>query len=129
MPVSIEMTNNFTFKCFIYILVVERILSKTPLKLAGRELLISPFIQEPMIRISGISSQISVDTLELFFENTKRSGGGDIESIQMVEADEAAIITFADKSGSTPLNTSFRNLRLPWCFQKQTRKSVTQLYR
>ena len=96
------MTKNFTFKCFLSVIVVERILSKTPLKLAGCDLVISPFIRKPMVRISGISSQISVDTLQLFFENTKRSGGGDIDSIQMVEADEAAIITFGEKSGSTP---------------------------
>ena len=82
----------------------ERILSRTPLRLSGCELAISPFIQEPMVRISGINSQISVDTLELFFENTKRSGGGDIESIEMVEADEAAVITFTDEAGITSLS-------------------------
>ena len=76
---------------------------KAPLRLSGCELTIRPFIQEPMVRISGISSQVSVDTLELFFENTKRSGGGDIESIEMVEADEAAVITFTDKTGTIPL--------------------------
>ena len=77
---------------------------KTPLRLSGCELTIRPFIQEPMVRISGISSQVSVDTLELFFENTKRSGGGDIESIEMVEADEAAVITFTDEAGITSLS-------------------------
>ena len=84
--------------------MVERILSRTPLSLSGCELAISQFIQEPMVRISGINSQISVDTLELFFENTKRSGGGDIESIEMVEADEAAVITFSDQTGTIPLD-------------------------
>ena len=84
--------------------MVERILSRTPLSLSGCELAISLFIQEPMVRISGMNSQISVDTLELFFENTKRSGGGDIESIEMFEADEAAVITFTDEAGITSLS-------------------------
>ena len=74
------------------------------MRLSGCELAISPFIQEPMVRISGISSQVSLDTLELFFENAKRSGGGDIECIEMVEADEAAVITFSDKTGTMPLD-------------------------
>ena len=99
----------FSYKYSFLFVVVGRILNKTPLRLSGCELAISPFIQEPMVRISRISSQVSVDTLELFFENTKRSGGGDIESIEMVEVDEAAVITFTDRTGTIPPRLSFRN--------------------
>ncbi|XP_053407780.1 protein mono-ADP-ribosyltransferase PARP14-like isoform X2 [Mercenaria mercenaria] len=50
------------------------------------------------IKVKGVDKSVSRDTVELYFENTKRSGGGDIESIQSDEEEEDVLfITFKDK--------------------------------
>ena len=52
-----------------------------------------------MVKISGINTAISQEKLELFFENTKKSGGGDIKSVDMLPTMQMAIITFQDTAG------------------------------
>ena len=74
-------------------------MQRGPLSLAGSELTISPYVEEPMVKISGVTQNISEETLELYFENTKRSGGGEIKSIDMFPSMQAAIITFEDTAG------------------------------
>ena len=51
------------------------------------------------ILVKGLRPEVGRDVLELFFENTKRSGGGDITDIQMYQESGRAIIWFADASG------------------------------
>ena len=41
------------------------------------------------------SSNTSLQLLELYFENTKKSGGGEVESLE--DCDDYAIVTFKDK--------------------------------
>ena len=48
--------------------------------------------------VSRIPPNITDDQLELYFESHKRSGGGDLESFERINAD-SAIITFEDSSG------------------------------
>ena len=74
-------------------------LRKGPLVLSGCELVITRYVEEPMVKISGINKQISQETLELFFENAKRSGGGDIKKIEMLLSMQAVIITYEDETG------------------------------
>ena len=74
-------------------------MQRGPLSLAGSELTIAPYIEQPMVKISGVTQNISEETLELYFENTKRSGGGEIKSIDMFPSMQAAIITFEDTAG------------------------------
>ena len=52
------------------------------------------------ILVEGLRPEVGRDVLELFFENTKRSGGGDITDIQMYQESGRAIIWFADASGN-----------------------------
>ena len=52
-----------------------------------------------MVKISGVSASIPEEMLELFFESSKRSGGGDIRNIDMFRLVEAAIITFEESEG------------------------------
>ena len=77
--------------------VAQRVLQRSPLHYAGCELKISPFLVEPMVRVSGISRSISDDMLELFFESEKRSGGGDIKKIDKYPASDMVIITYKEE--------------------------------
>ncbi|KAK3600834.1 hypothetical protein CHS0354_014195 [Potamilus streckersoni] len=51
-----------------------------------------------MIRVHGLAMSISKDTLELFFENTKKCGGGEIENLEWERKKGEAFITFKDPS-------------------------------
>ena len=89
----------FEVNCCLFFTVAQRVVQKSPVKVSGCELKISPFIVEPMVRVSGISRSISDDMLELFFESEKRSGGGDIKKIDKYPASDMVIITFDDEEG------------------------------
>ena len=78
---------------------VENVLKRGPLSLVGSKLTIAPYAEEPMVKISGVSQNISEEMLELYFENTRKTGGGEIKSIDMLPSMQAAIITFADTAG------------------------------
>lgn len=51
------------------------------------------------IRVSSLPPNISDELINDFFENTKRSGGGDVECVAYDETKKTAIITFQDPSG------------------------------
>ena len=59
--------------------------------------MVTPLFAESRVKVSGVSERTPQDVLQLFFENTKRSGGGEISHIDV--SDEAAIITFEDSVG------------------------------
>ena len=48
------------------------------------------------ILVGGLHPSSDKEVLELFFENTKRSGGGEIKDIQMYQDSGRAIIRFAE---------------------------------
>lgn len=52
-----------------------------------------------MIRVSSLPPNITEELICDFFENVKRSGGGDVEDVSYDEANNTAIITFQDPSG------------------------------
>ena len=79
--------------------VALRVLEKCPLTLCGSELSVKPYLEYPMVKVSGVSASIPEEMLELYFESTKRSGGGDIRNIDMFKLIEAAIITFEESEG------------------------------
>ena len=68
------------------------------------ELQITPHLEGPMLRIFGVTDNITEDVLELFFENYERSGGGDIRNIEMLPQIKSAIITFDDPQGNIYLS-------------------------
>ncbi|KAK3589891.1 hypothetical protein CHS0354_015917 [Potamilus streckersoni] len=49
-----------------------------------------------MLRVKGFTRSVSHETLEMFFENTKRCGGGEIESIEFGRSRKEVFITFKD---------------------------------
>ena len=52
-----------------------------------------------VIEVSGFKSDVNEEMLTMYFENTRRSGGGDILAIRMNARTNKAIITFEDPSG------------------------------
>ena len=56
------------------------------------------------VLVTGLKPSIGKDILEMFFENTKRSGGGEIKQIEINEESGRAIIHFADEAGKDLLS-------------------------
>ena len=51
------------------------------------------------ILVEGLNAKTDQEMVELFFENTKRSGGGEITNIQMNQGLGSAVIWFAESVG------------------------------
>ena len=52
-----------------------------------------------MIKVIHLPDKTTEDNLRLFFENTRRSGGGDIVNIEYKKDDATAVITFEEEDG------------------------------
>lgn len=75
------------------------------------------------IQVSSLPPNISEELIADFFENSKRSGGGDVEYVAYDETNKTAIITFQNPTGyfqyfvlilimiQSQFTTSFRNTR------------------
>ncbi|XP_069138954.1 uncharacterized protein [Argopecten irradians] len=88
--------------------VVDRILKKSPLSLDNKQIVVERFIPNVnamkgtenkeeasrMIKVTGIPPQTTEETLTLFFENKRKSGGGDIAKMDFQR--DWAIVTFED---------------------------------
>ena len=55
--------------------------------------------EKKAIEVSGFKSSTSEEMLMMYFENQRRSGGGDIVEIQMNVKTNKATITFQDPTG------------------------------
>lgn len=82
------------------------------------------------IRVSSLPPNISDELINDFFENTKRSGGGDVECVAYDETKKTAIITFQDpsvvesvlkKHKTEPLTMDEMQLQIEEYHQKQLR--------
>ena len=51
------------------------------------------------VLVQGIKPSVGRNVVELFFENTKRSGGGEIEQIEINQKSGRALIHFAEEAG------------------------------
>lgn len=51
------------------------------------------------IKVSWLPQDITEDFMTDFFENSKRSGGGDVENVCYDEKTNTAIVTFQDPAG------------------------------
>ena len=81
--------------------VVKKVLERVPLTVCGCDLVITPFFQEPMVKISGVSRDMPSEIIELFFESAKRSGGGTVKNVDILLPAQTAIITFEDAEGGS----------------------------
>lgn len=52
---------------------------------------------ENILQVRGVSPQTSEETVMVYFENTRRSGGGDVKSIKL--KDGVFYIVFEDEHG------------------------------
>ena len=62
------------------------------------------------IMIEGITDEIDEDTLEIYFENTKKSGGEDINNVEIHGT--KGYVTFSDPQGNLILLYSYGNTYL-----------------
>ncbi|XP_056006116.1 protein mono-ADP-ribosyltransferase PARP14-like isoform X2 [Ostrea edulis] len=89
---------------------VKRVLGKMPILFSGKQIGVEEFrpnikeestAEEPdmesenVLEVRGVSSSTSCDTVEMYFENTRRSGGGDIKQIR--EEDGTFYIIFEEE--------------------------------
>jgi hypothetical protein len=52
-----------------------------------------------MIKVTNIPPGTSSDSITFFFENKRKSGGGDIGDLDYEEESQTAIITFEEEEG------------------------------
>ncbi|XP_062581102.1 protein mono-ADP-ribosyltransferase PARP14-like isoform X2 [Saccostrea cucullata] len=90
---------------------VKRVLGKMPILFSGVQIGVEEFRpslevesadqeevmeSENILEVRGVSDRTSLDTVEMYFENTRRSGGGDIKNIE--EKEGVFYIVFEDES-------------------------------
>ena len=51
------------------------------------------------IQVQGFNAETSDETIESFFENKRRSGGGDIKNIEIDRTNEVIYVTYCDPTG------------------------------
>lgn len=52
-----------------------------------------------MLRVTKLPPTTTQDSLRFFFENTRKSGGGDVEDVEYDKDTASAIITFEEDEG------------------------------
>jgi hypothetical protein len=94
-------------------LAVKRVLGKMPILFSGKQIGVEEFRPnikeessaaeevvmelENVLEVKGVAPSTSSDTVEMYFENTRRSGGGDITKIS--EEDGTFYIIFEEEGG------------------------------
>ena len=63
---------------------------------------VSPKVKLSKVLVSGVKQKLTKSILTMYFENTKRSGGGPISKLTMLEEEEKAVIDFVDAEGTFP---------------------------
>jgi len=53
----------------------------------------------PTVRVSNVPPTMSKEMLSMYFENSRRSHGGEIKDIRLVPGKKKAFITFKDPTG------------------------------
>lgn len=101
------------FLIFFYSIAVKRVIGKLPILFNGVQIgveefrpdvRVDDFSEEPcedsenILEVRGVSSRTSDDTVVMYFENTRRSGGGEIKS--MKSEDGVFYIIFEDEQGN-----------------------------
>ena len=52
-----------------------------------------------IVEVTGLASVTTEDAICNYFENTRRSGGGEVESVEMKPESNMAIVTFKEAQG------------------------------
>jgi len=56
-------------------------------------------VKQSKVVVCGVEQRISENILTMYFENTKRSGGGTIRNLTVLAEEKKAIIEFEDAEG------------------------------
>ena len=111
------LTNHSSKACWVLFSVVKRVLLRKDLKLGGNLLKVRPVPEETIspdttptpgtssedgttVEVRGFKPETTEDALLYFFENTKRSGGGDVENVTLLPERKLARVTFCSKTGA-----------------------------
>ena len=86
------------------IIVANRVIQREKHVLNGATLGVSIEMADncKTIMVTGLSSITTKDSLWNYFENTRRSGGGYVESVEIQRDNGLAFVTFEDASGERP---------------------------
>ena len=75
------------------------------------------------IQITGLTAQSTEDSIRNYFENERRSGGGEVEAVTFLPEENVALVTFKDVEGEF-LTVSSCNFFLLFAFFSQTEVSA-----
>ncbi|XP_053389478.1 uncharacterized protein LOC128552464 [Mercenaria mercenaria] len=67
-------------------------------KLEGTTLKVYQIPISSCIIVANLPSEVTKDTIEFYFENTRKSGGGQVEKVVMNDDDDTCLVYFADYS-------------------------------
>ena len=65
----------------------------------SRELLDNAENTSKTIQITGLTAQSTEDSIRNYFENERRSGGGEVEAVTFRPEENMALVTFKDVEG------------------------------
>ena len=86
----------------ICLTVAERVLARKTLDFKKSQMIVSrlekPRWDKRTVLVTGFA-MMNEEMLELLYENKKKSGGGPIECITMLEGNSAALVTFMNEAG------------------------------
>ena len=51
------------------------------------------------IEVHGLDPSTTAEAIQMFFENERRSGGGDVDNVQLDSDDNVAYVTFHSRDG------------------------------
>lgn len=94
---------------------VDVVLGKQPIKMQNQIVEVSRYEPEPEEPINPCALQVSgpedvvkdLETLEMYFENFRKSGGGDIDNIRYDEDLNLVIVTFEEEEGTCVVTENF----------------------
>ena len=87
---------------FVMFVVAENVLSRPDLTLEGVTLQVSPaqdVWDRKTVEVCGLNPSTSYDGMLLFFENKRRSGGGEVDKVQRDMDKTVALVTFKNTGG------------------------------
>ena len=89
---------------FVYLIGFQKLKKKMwSRKLEGMKLKIERVRACDSILVSGLSPNITRDTILLYFENVRRSGGGDVSDVSLCKHKDntyCAVVTFVNQEGN-----------------------------
>ena len=76
------------------------------------------------IQITGLTAQSTEDSIRNYFENEKRSGGGEVETVTFRLEENVALVTFKDVGGKL-FRTSYKSSKFCCCISLLNNKNRT----